>query len=87
MKTSPIKLLTMNSINKLSLAINIAKDIEMLSNCDMMAISHRPNIPSSYNYTGDIIVHNYRVSIYDMNLIGKPSFLLDIANLGMFQTM
>lgn len=77
----------MNNITKLSLAISIAKDIDMLSNCDMMAISYRATIPSSYVFIKDIIVHHYRVSIYDMKLIGKPSFLLNISELGMFQTM
>jgi hypothetical protein len=77
----------MTNIHKLSLAIDIAKDIDTLSECDMMAVSYRITIPASYVFIKDIIVHNYRVSIYDMNLIGKASFLLNIANLGMFQTM
>lgn len=75
------------SMNSVAIAATIAKDIEMLRDCDMIAAIYRNVLPESYVPIKNLIVSNYRVSIYDMNLIGKKSYLLSIKHLGDFQVM
>lgn len=75
------------SMNSVAIAATIAKDIELLRDCDMIAAIYRNVLPESYVPIENLIVSNYRVSIYDMNLIGKKSYLLSIKHLGDFQVM
>lgn len=77
----------MTNINSVAIAATIAKDIDMLRNCNAVAYIERSDIPESYLFIEDTIIGNYRVSIYNMNLIGKPSYMLDIKYLGKFQIM
>jgi hypothetical protein len=76
-----------NSINTLAIAATLAKDIELFRNCDTMASIYRDVVPEAYTYIEDSVVNNYRISIYNMNLIGKTSYLMDIKHLGKFQIM
>jgi hypothetical protein len=76
-----------NSINTLAIAATLAKDIELFRNCDTIASIYRNVVPESYIFIEDAIVSNYRISIYNMNLIGKASYLMDIKHLGKFQIM
>lgn len=76
-----------NSINTLAIAATLAKDIELFRSCDTMASMYRDVIPESYTYIQDSVVNNYRISIYNMNLIGRTSYLVDIKHLGKFQIM
>jgi hypothetical protein len=76
-----------NSINFLAIAATLAKDIELFRDCNAIAYISRDNIPESYTFIEDTIVGNYRISIYNMNLIGKSSYLMDIKYLGKFQIM
>ena len=77
----------MSSINTLAIACTLAKDISMFSSCDTIATLRRDLVPESYTFVEDVIVAGYRISIYNMNLIGKPSYLLDIKHMGKFQIM
>lgn len=76
----------MTSINNVAIAATIAKDIDILRNCSAIATIHRDTIPESYTFMEDVIVGNYRVSIYNMNLVGA-SYMLDIKYLGKYQVM
>ena len=75
------------SMNNVAIAATIAKDIEMFRDCDMIAAIYRNVLPESYVPMENLIVSNYRVTIYDMNMIGKKSYLLSIKHLGDFQVM
>lgn len=76
----------MISMHKVAIAAALAKDIEMLRECSAIATIHRDILPESYTFIEDIIVAGYRVSIYNMNLVGK-SYMIDIKYLGKYQVM
>jgi hypothetical protein len=48
---------------------------------------NRDTIPESYEHIEDLIVANYRVSIYDMKMVGKITYFVSIRHLGFFQVM
>lgn len=76
----------MISMHQVAIAATLAKDIKMLRDCSAIATIHRDAIPESYTFIEDTIVAGYRVSIYNMNLVGK-SYMLDIKYLGKYQVM
>jgi len=77
----------MITLNKLSMAIDIVKDIPYMDKCDMIGIVHRETIPESYLLREELIMNGSRVAIYDMGTIGKKSYFVDIKKLGYFQIM
>ena len=77
----------MTTINKLNTALSILKDIPYMERCDMIGSVQRESIPESYSLKEEVIMHGYRVSIYDMGLVGKKSYFVDIKQLGYFQIM
>ena len=77
----------MTTINKLSMAIDIIKDIPYMDKCNMIAVVHRDSIPESYSLREELIMNGNRMSIYDMGTIGSKSYFVDIKQLGQFQIM
>jgi len=77
----------MITLNKLSMAIDVLKDIPYMDKCDMIGAVYRESIPESYSLKEEIIMNGYRVAIYDMGTIGKKSYFVDIKQLGYFQIM
>jgi len=77
----------MITLNKLSMAIDVLKDIPYMDKCDMIGAVYRESIPESYSLKEEIIMNAYRVAIYDMGTVGKKSYFVDIKQLGYFQIM
>lgn len=77
----------MTSINKLNTALSIVKDIPYMDRCDMIGSVQRESIPESYSLKEEVIMQGYRLSVYDMGLVGKKSYFVDIKQLGYFQIM
>lgn len=77
----------MTTLNKLSMAIDILKDIPYMEKCDMIAIVHRETIPESYSLREELVMSGNRLAIYNMGTIGKKSYFVDIKQLGYFQIM
>ena len=77
----------MNKFHKIRLASEVLDDIERFDYCSAIAIINRDDIPESYQHIEDLIVSNYRVSIYDMKLVGKITYFVSIRHLGFFQVM
>ena len=77
----------MSKMNQLNIATSLANKIDRLKDCDVVGAMYRTSIPETYLEVETLIVENYRVTIYDMNLIGKASYLVDIAFVGQFQMM
>lgn len=77
----------MTTLNKLNTALSILKDIPYMDRCDMIGSVHRESIPESYSLKEEVIMQGYRLSVYDMGLVGKKSYFVDIKQLGYFQIM
>lgn len=77
----------MNRFHKIKLATEILNDIERFDYCTAIALINRDTIPESYQHIEDLVVANYRLSIYDMKMIGKPTYFVSIRHLGFFQVM
>jgi hypothetical protein len=76
----------MTNAQKLKTAIDSAAAIETIENISGVAMIHLRTIPESYEYLGDSIIGDYRVSVYDMKTIGR-SYVLDVHGVGMFQIL
>ena len=76
----------MNNAQKLKTAIDSAAAIDTIENISGVAMIHLRTIPESYEYLGDSIIGDYRVSVYDMKTIGR-SYVLDVHGVGMFQIL
>jgi hypothetical protein len=77
----------MTTLNKLHIALAILKEIPYMDRCDMIGTVQRESIPESYSLREEIVMHGYRLAIYDMGLLGKKSYFVDIKQLGYFQIM
>lgn len=77
----------MGTINKLHTALTLLKEIPYLERCDMIGMIHRDDVPESYSLKEEIVFHGHRVLIYDMGLVGKKSYFIDVRQLGFFQIM
>ena len=77
----------MNNIQRVMLASTLANEIELFRDCDVVAFVKVSPIPESYTLVSTIIVFNYRIDIYNMNMIGKPTYVMDVNGLGTFQIM
>ena len=76
----------MTNAQKLKTAIDSASAIDTIENISGVAIIHLRTIPESYEYLGDSIIGDYRISVYDMKTIGR-SYVLDVHGVGMFQIL
>jgi|LauGreDrversion4_2_1035121.scaffolds.fasta_scaffold285036_4 hypothetical protein len=76
----------MTNAQKLKTAIDSASAIDTIENISGVAMIHLRTIPESYDYLGDSIIGDYRVSVYDMKTIGR-SYVLDVHGVGMFQIL
>lgn len=77
----------MTNLEKLYVAIQLLKEFPYTNGCEMIGSIHRDSIPESYSLKEEVIMHGYRLSVYDMGLIGKKSYFVDIKQLGYFQIM
>lgn len=75
----------MTKLEKLSIAVNTAKIIGTFDDCEAIAVLNMKEIPESYKFIKDYICYEYRVSVYDMQLIGKRSYLVEIHGVDKFQ--
>lgn len=75
----------MTKLDKLSIAVNTAEVIGLFDDCEAIALLNMKDIPESYKFIQDYICHDYRVSVYDMNLIGKRSYLVHVHGVDKFQ--
>jgi hypothetical protein len=76
----------MTNADKLKIAIDSVTAIDTIENISGVAMIHLRTIPESYEYLGDIIIGDYRVSAYDMKTIGR-AYVLDVHGVGMFQIL
>jgi hypothetical protein len=76
----------MTNAEKLKIAIDSAVAIDTIENISGVAMIHLRSIPESYEYLGDSILSDYRVSVYDMKTIGR-AYVLDVHGVGMFQIL
>lgn len=76
----------MTNADKLKIAIDSASTIDTIENISGVAMIHLRTIPESYDYLGDAIIGNYRVSVYDMKTIGR-AYVLEVHGVGMFQIL
>jgi hypothetical protein len=76
----------MTNIQKLSIALGMVDALDIMSSVSAVAIIKSKPIPESYTFIKDVIVGDYRVSVYDMNGIGK-SYALDINGVGLIQLL
>jgi hypothetical protein len=76
----------MTNIRKLSIALNSADVLDIIPNVSAVAIITSKQIPESYTFMQDVIIGDYRVSVYNMNTIGK-SYALEIHGVGLFQVL
>lgn len=77
----------MNNSTRLKEVAVIIDSMDEMQNAEAVCIIHARSIPESYKHVRDVITHKYRVSIYDMKLIGKKSYMLQVHGLGMFQIL
>lgn len=75
----------MTKLDKLAIAIDTAETIGLFDDCEAIAVLNMKDIPESYKFIQDYICYEYRVSVYDMRLIGKRSYLLHIHGVDKFQ--
>lgn len=75
----------MKKFHKIRLASELLDQIELFDYCSAIAELTRDTIPESYKHMEDWIISNYKVSVYDMDTIGKPSYCVMIRHLGIFQ--
>ena len=76
----------MTNTEKLSIALKSADILDVMPNVSAVAIINSKQLPESYTFMKDVIIGDYRVSLYDMNTIGK-SYALEIHGLGLFQVL
>jgi hypothetical protein len=76
----------MTNIKKLSIALGMLDALDIMSNVSALAIIKSKPLPESYTFIKDVIAGDYRVSVYDMNGIGK-SYALDIHGVGIIQLL
>lgn len=77
----------MTNLEKLSIATDTAEIIGIFDNCEAIAVLNMKLIPEAYKFIQDYIVYDYRVSVYDMQLVGKRSYLIDIHGVSKFQIL
>lgn len=77
----------MSTMSKLHTAVMLLKEIPYLEKCDMVGMIHRSDVPDSYSLKEEMLFHGHRILVYDMGLIGKKSYFIDIKNVGFFQIM
>lgn len=75
----------MTNLDRLSIMTDTAEIIGLFDDCEAIAILNIRGIPESWKFMNDYIVYDYRVSIYDMQLVGKRSYLAEIHGVGRFQ--
>jgi hypothetical protein len=76
----------MTNAQKLKIAIDSVNAIDTIENISGVAMINLRTIPESYEYLGDSIIGDYRVSVYDMKTIGR-SYVLHVHGVGMFQIL
>lgn len=76
----------MTNTDKLSIALKSADVLDVIPSVSAVAIINSRQLPESYTFMKDVIIGDYRVSLYDMNTIGK-SYALEIHGLGLFQVL
>lgn len=76
----------MTNAQKLKIAIDSAEAIDTIENISGVAMIHLRTIPEAYEYLGDGIVGDYRISVYDMKTIGR-AYVLEVHGVGMFQVL
>ena len=75
----------MTKLEKIAIAVDTAKVIGLFDDCEAIAVLNMKDIPESYKFIQDYICYDYRLSVYDMRLIGKRSYLVDIHGVDKFQ--
>lgn len=75
----------MTKLEKLSIMTDTAEVIGLFDDCEAIALLNIRAIPESWKFINDYIVYDYRVSVYDMQLIGKRSYLVEVHGVGRFQ--
>jgi hypothetical protein len=76
----------MTNIDKLKIGIQCAIVIDDIKNISGIAIISLKSMPESYTFVKDVIMGDYRISIYNMNKIGR-SYVLDVHGLCKFQIL
>lgn len=75
----------MTKLDKLAIAVDTAEVIGIFEDCEAIAVLNMKDIPESYKFMQDYICFDHRASVYDMQLIGKRSYLVHIHGVDKFQ--
>lgn len=75
----------MTKLDKIAIAVNTAEVIGIFDDCEAIAVLNMKEIPESYKFMKDYICFDHRASVYDMQLIGKRSYLVHIHGVDKFQ--
>lgn len=73
----------MSKIRKLAIAVNLLEHVDMFDNIDMVGMLYLKQIPESYKFIEDLLINNYRLSIY----MDGNRYIVDIRHVGIFQLM
>jgi hypothetical protein len=73
----------MSKIRKLSIAVSLLEHVDMFDNIDMVGMLYLKQIPESYKFIEDLLINNYRLSIY----MDGNRYIVDIRHVGIFQLM
>lgn len=73
----------MPNIRKMQIAITLFEQVELFENADMIGILYHKEVPSSYKFIEDIIISNYRLSVYK----NDRQYMVDVRHVGLFQIM
>jgi len=73
----------MSKIRKLAIAVSLLEHVDMFDNIDMVGMLYLRQIPESYKFIEDLLINNYRLSIY----MDGNRYIVDIRHVGIFQLM
>ena len=73
----------MSKIRKLAIAVSLLEHVDMFDNIDMVGMLYLKQIPESYKFIEDLLINNYRLSIY----MDGNRYIVDIRHVGIFQLM
>lgn len=73
----------MSKIRKLQIAVSLLEQVDMFDDIDMVGMLYFKQVPESYKFVEDLLITNYRMSIYK----DGGRFIVDIRHVGIFQLM
>lgn len=73
----------MSKIRKLQIAVSLLEQVDMFDDIDMVGMLYFKQVPESYKFVEDLLITNYRMSIYK----DGDRFIVDIRHVGIFQLM